>query len=58
MTQAQRDRTLVIRDGSRAAAVSGFGIDRKYKCAAGDKVLKIEIKYTEQATGELNGKRC
>ncbi len=57
MTQAQRDRTVVIRDGSRAAAVSGFGIDRKYKCAAGDKVLKIEIKYTEQATGELNGKR-
>jgi tRNA(Ile)-lysidine synthase len=43
MTQAQRDKTVVIRDGESVAAVIGFGIDEKYKCSDGDKVLKIEI---------------
>ena len=45
MTQAQRDKTVVIRDGESVAAVIGFGIDEKYKGADGDKVLKIEIEY-------------
>ncbi len=45
MTQTQRDKTVVIRDGEDVAAVIGFGIDEKYKCADGDKVIKIEIEY-------------
>lgn len=45
MTQLQRDSTVVFRDGKGIAAVSRFGIDRRFKCAAGDKVLKIEILY-------------
>ena len=45
MTQAQRDKTVVIRDGESVATVIGFGIDEKYKCADGDKVIKIEIEY-------------
>jgi len=44
MPQAQRDRTIVIRDGEKIAAVSGFGIDSHYKCAPGDKCVRIEIK--------------
>ena len=43
MTQCQRNSTVVFRDGKGIAAVSRFGIDRRFKCAAGDKVLKIEI---------------
>lgn len=47
LTQAQRDRTVVIRDGECVAAAAGFGVDEKYKCGVGDKVLKIEIEYKE-----------
>ncbi|MDO4982947.1 MAG: tRNA lysidine(34) synthetase TilS [Eubacteriales bacterium] len=45
MTQRERDSTLVFRDGKGIAAVSGFGVDRRFKCGAGDKILKIEIIY-------------
>lgn len=48
MPQDQRDRTAVIRDGNRIAAVGGFGIDSNYKCSPGDKCVKIEIIYKEK----------
>lgn len=45
MPQSERDRTAVIRDGDKIAAVSGFGIDSRYKCSPGDKAIIIEIEY-------------
>ena len=47
MPQSERDRTIVIRDGDKIAAVSGFGIDSLYQCSPGDLALKIEIKQRE-----------
>ncbi len=50
MPQSERDRTVVIRDGDKIAAVSGFGIDSFYQCSPGDTAMKIEIintKHTE-----------
>lgn len=47
MPQSERDRTIVIRDGDRIAAVSGFGVDSHYQCSPGDLAMKIEIQQRE-----------
>ncbi len=55
MTQRERDTVLVFRDERGIAAVSGFGIDERFKPSIGDKTLCIEIRNMKnEEQGEIN----
>lgn len=54
MTQAERDRTPVIRDEEGVIAVQGFGVCERCKAEPGDKVLCVEIKNNDNISGVKN----
>lgn len=51
MTQAERNRTPVIRDEEGVIAVQGFGICERCKAEPGDKVLCVKINYKDNISG-------
>ena len=50
MTRAERDRTLVFRDGEGILAVDGLAVDERSVPAEGDRVLRIQIENREEET--------